>query len=89
MAQSFPDFAVTDAWQDIAAAAGYEAVAGQQITIQYKGGYQAYVYFGGASAPAASAGGVLHSGGSVTGTADHIWVRGMTGGGSLYLQIED
>lgn len=88
MAQSFPDFVLTEAWQDIAATAGYEAVAGQQVTVQYKGSYQAYVYFGGASAPGAGDGGMLHSGGSVTGTADHIWVRGIMSG-AVYVQIED
>mgnify|MGYP001580691308 CR=1 FL=1 len=88
MAQSFPDFALTDEWQDITAVAGYEAAAGKQVTVQYKGGYQAYVYFGGAGVPAAGAGGLLMPGGSVTGTADHIWVRG-TLSGAVYIQIED
>lgn len=88
MAQSFPDFTLTEAWQDIASAVEYAAVAGKQVTVQYKGGYQAYVYFGGASAPPAGAGGVLYVGGSVTGTSDHIWVRGMMSG-AVYIQIED
>ena len=88
MAQSFPDFPLLEGWQNVAAAAGYEAIAGQQVTIQNKGSYQGYVYFGGTNPPPAGAGGILYSGNSVTGTANQLWVRGLMGG-AVYIQIED
>lgn len=88
MAQSFPDFVLTEEWQDIAATAGYEAIAGQQVTIQCKNSFGCYFYFGGATAPGATDGGVLNPWIGATGTADHVWVRGVPGG-AVYIQIED
>lgn len=89
MAQSFPDFsAPAGVWLDLVAAA--PALAGVKVTVQYKGGYEGRVYFGGAAAPGAEDGGVLTPMGSVTGTADHIWVmaRGAMAA-PFYAQVED
>lgn len=91
MAQSFPDFTPpVGVWTDLVAAAGYEALAGVKATIQYKGGYEGRVYFGGAAAPGADDGGVLAPMGSVTGSADHIWVKARGSmAGAFYAQEED
>lgn len=89
MAQSFADVTPPPGeWLDLAAV--YPALAGQAVTVQYKGGYEGRVFFGGASAPGAGDGGSLRPGMSVTGTADHIWVRAWGAGTApFYAQIED
>lgn len=87
MALSFPDFEANDGWQDVAIQPGYAGVANQQVTIQNKGVRRALVYFGGAVAPTgAGFGAKLAIDGSVTGTSDHIWVKG---GGPIAVLVED
>jgi hypothetical protein len=76
MAKSFPDVQGTQNWQDITALASHAAIANERVTIQAKNGAFNYVYFGGAVAPAANAGVILPVIASVSGTSDHIWVRG-------------
>lgn len=63
MAQSFANYSPSvDVWVDITAVDGYGGLAGQQVTVQYKGGHQVYVYFGGAAAPGGGDGGLAYTG---------------------------
>lgn len=87
MAESFDDLTLEDEWQDVAASEIYPEVAGQRVTIQYKGGPIVLVYIGGASAPSNRSFGILlEQGQSVTGTSDHFWVRGA---GTVAILVED
>ncbi len=87
MSQHFTDFPATDEWQDIAAGAAYAGVINQTVTIQNKGIRRALVWFGGAAAPAdAGAGAYLSINDAISGTSDHIWVKGR---GALAIWKED
>lgn len=87
MAQSFDDLTLEDEWRDIAASEYYPEVAGQRVTIQYKGGPIVRIYIGGVSAPSNEGFGIiLDQGQSVTGTSDHFWVRGA---GKVAILVED
>lgn len=86
MAQSYPDFALSGDWQDIAVAAGYGAIANQRVTLQAKSNDVTLVYIGGAAAPAPRDGVALYVGNSLTGTSDHFWVKGR---GSVAVLVED
>lgn len=85
MAQSFPDIPLNNGWQDIVVVAGYATIASQKVTLQSKIGGAA-VYFGGNAAPSGNSGIILNPGQSVTGTADHFWVRGS---GTIAVLVED
>lgn len=74
MAQSYSDVVGDKDWHDIVTT--HPAIANQRVTIQAKGGTFNYIFFGGAAAPQPGDGLMLPSVASVTGTADHIWVRG-------------
>lgn len=89
MAQSYADYTPpADEWRDLVAV--YPALSGVKVTVQYKGGYEGRVFFGGVLAPGAGDGGVLAPMGSVTGTADHIWVKARGSmAGTFYVQEED
>jgi hypothetical protein len=87
MAKSYPDFAATEAWSDLAALPAYAGIANQRVMIQNKSLQRALVYFGGAAAPAGEGQGTrLLADIAVTGTSDHFWVRG---DGALAIQVED
>lgn len=86
MAKSYPDFQMTGAWQDIAAASGYAEIIGQKVTIQSKSSSSMLVFIGGSSAPATSDGIALPLSVSVTGTSDHFWVKGT---GRAAVMVED
>ena len=88
MAQNFPDVEVKTDWVDILTLPGFEALAGQRVSVQAVSvpSTPIKVYLGGAAAPAGDWGNrlVLHA--SVTGTTDHIWVKGR---GSVAVLLED
>lgn len=86
MTTSYPDVTLTASWQDITALTGYSAIANARTLFQTKGGYIAFIYFGGASAPGANDGHQMNPGQSYTATAAHVWVRGT---GSIALTVED
>lgn len=87
MAQSFPDFTATDAWQDLAASPAHAGIVNQSVTLQSKGITRLLVYFGGAAAPGGAGYGVsLGVNQSVSGSSDHIWVKG---DGPVAVQRED
>ncbi len=78
MAKSYPDVRGTRDWQDIAAKPSHAAIANQRVTIQAKSGRYNYVYFGGVEVPSAGDGIIVPGVESLSGTSDHIWVRGDT-----------
>lgn len=78
MAKSYPDVQGTREWQDIAALPSHAAIANARVTIQAKSGRYNYLYFGGAAPPNSGDGIIVPGVESLSGTSDHIWVRGDT-----------
>jgi len=78
MAQNFPDFRGTREWQDITALPGYGALVGKRVVIQAKSGTYNAVWFGSVAPPEASSGIPAPAHRDVSGSGDHIWVRGDT-----------
>jgi hypothetical protein len=86
MAKSLPDIQATHEWQDLTTLPGYAEIADQTVTLQAKAGKFNHVYFGGSAAPDPRDGLALPVIVSVTGTSDHIWVRGT---GRIAILLED
>lgn len=87
MAVSYPDYTATDQWTDLVTIPAYAGIAGQRTMLQNKGIQRTLVYFGGAAAPTGAGFGTrLAAEVSVTGTSDHVWVKGE---GPVAIQVED
>ncbi|WP_066700106.1 hypothetical protein [Sphingobium amiense] len=86
MAKSYPDFALTGQWQDIAVATGYTAIANERVMLQSKSRDAVLMFIGGASAPSADDGIAVSLGKALSGTSDHFWVKGS---GEVAVLVED
>lgn len=81
---------MTGAWIDICALAGFDDVANADVTIQLLGLGPVFVVFGGDSPPAVGSATLVlpRVWSGVFGNADHIWVRGDAGSGSVAVNLE-